>query len=83
MHRLRLLTFSGSHPGIADGQVLTPEEIVDTILFGLVCRPHGAESGLGIAELYAQLGGDPEALARPLPDAPPSRKAYARGGGPA
>ncbi|WP_404391345.1 TetR/AcrR family transcriptional regulator [Humibacillus xanthopallidus] len=83
VHRLRLLTFSGSHPGIADGKVLTPEEIVDTILFGLVCRPHGAESGLGIEELYAQLGGDPEALARPLPDAPPSRTAYARGGGPA
>ena len=68
VHRLRLLTFSGSHPGIADGQVLTPEEIVDTVLFGLVCRPRTTESGLGIAELYAQLGGDPEALADPLPE---------------
>jgi AcrR family transcriptional regulator len=38
VHRIRLLTFSGSHPGIADGQVLTPEEIVDTVLFGLVRR---------------------------------------------
>ena len=80
MHRLRLLTFSGSHPGIADGQVLTPEEIVDTILFGLVCRPQRAESGLGIAGLYAQLGGDPAALRAPapLPEAQPDRRAYAR-----
>ncbi len=31
---LRLLTFSGSHPSIAHGHVLTPEEIVDTILHG-------------------------------------------------
>jgi AcrR family transcriptional regulator len=38
VHRIRLLTFSGSHPGIADGRVLTPEEIVDTVLFGLVRR---------------------------------------------
>ncbi|TQN45289.1 TetR family transcriptional regulator [Humibacillus xanthopallidus] len=74
VHRLRLLTFSGSHPGIADGQVLSPEEIVDTVLFGLVCRPRTAESGLGIAELYEQLGGDPRGLATPLPD----RTAYAR-----
>jgi AcrR family transcriptional regulator len=73
VHRLRLLTFSGSHPGIADGRVLTPEEIVDTVLFGLVCRPRTPESGLGIAELYEQLGGDPHRLAEPLPD----RTAYA------
>jgi AcrR family transcriptional regulator len=74
VHRLRLLTFSGSHPGIADGRVLTPEEIVDTVLFGLVCRPRTTESGLGIAELYGQLCGDPRRLAEPLPD----RTAYAR-----
>ncbi|WP_260439549.1 TetR/AcrR family transcriptional regulator [Humibacillus xanthopallidus] len=74
VHRLRLLTFSGSHPGIADGQVLTPEEIVDTVLFGLACRPCPSGSGLGIAELYEQLGGDPARLAEPLPD----RTAYAR-----
>ncbi len=45
VHRLRLLTFSGSHPGIADGRVMTPEEIVDTVLFGLVRRdgPTGPE----------------------------------------
>jgi AcrR family transcriptional regulator len=62
VHRIRLLTFSGSHPGIADGQVLTPEEIVDTVLFGVVRRP-STESGLSIAELHAQLGGDPRVLA--------------------
>lgn len=33
--RLRLLTFSASHPGITDGRLLTPEEIVDTILYGV------------------------------------------------
>lgn len=38
VHRIRLLTFSGSHPGISDGQVLTAEEIVDTVLFGVVRR---------------------------------------------
>ncbi|MCU1536763.1 MAG: regulatory protein TetR [Humibacillus sp.] len=38
VHRLRLLTFSGSHPGITDGRVMTPEEIVDTVLFGLARR---------------------------------------------
>ena len=39
LHRLRLLTFSGSHPGIAQGDLLTPEEIVDTILDGVRARP--------------------------------------------
>ena len=78
VHRLRLLTFSGSHPGIADGQVLTPEEIVDTILFGLVCRPQRPGSGLGIAGLYAELGGDPTALRAPLPEGPSDRQALAR-----
>jgi AcrR family transcriptional regulator len=36
LHRLRLLTFAGSHPHITDGQLLTPEEIVDTLLHGLL-----------------------------------------------
>lgn len=36
VHRLRLLTFAGSHPHISDGQLLTPEEIVDTLLHGLL-----------------------------------------------
>jgi AcrR family transcriptional regulator len=62
VHRIRLLTFSGSHPGIADGQVLTPEEIVDTVLFGVVRRPAVTESGLSIAELYEELGGDARRL---------------------
>jgi AcrR family transcriptional regulator len=62
VHRIRLLTFSGSHPGIADGRTLTPEEIVDTVLYGLVVRPSPTGSGLAIAELYEQLGGDPSAL---------------------
>ncbi len=44
-HRLRLLTFSGSHPGIAEGRVLTPEQIVDTVLYGTVRRP-GRENAL-------------------------------------
>jgi AcrR family transcriptional regulator len=35
IHMLRLLTFAGSNEQIADGQVLTPEQIVDTLLHGL------------------------------------------------
>jgi AcrR family transcriptional regulator len=38
IHRLRLLTFSGSHPGIADGRLLTAEEIVSTVLDGVLVR---------------------------------------------
>ena len=38
VHRLRLLTFAGSHPHISDGALLTPEEIVDTLLHGLLRR---------------------------------------------
>jgi AcrR family transcriptional regulator len=38
VHRLRLLTFAGSHPHITDGHLLTPEEIVDTLLHGLLRR---------------------------------------------
>ncbi|MFC6042396.1 TetR/AcrR family transcriptional regulator [Nocardioides hankookensis] len=34
-HTLRLLTFAGSHPLISDGRLLTPDEIVDTVLLGL------------------------------------------------
>ena len=37
---LRLLTFSGSHDGISDGDPLAPEEIVEVILTG-VLRPSG------------------------------------------
>ncbi len=35
VHLLRLLTFAGSHDQIADGHLLTPEEIVGTVLHGL------------------------------------------------
>jgi AcrR family transcriptional regulator len=42
VHRLRLLTFAGSHPHISDGKLLTPEEIVDTLLHGLL-RPEGRD----------------------------------------
>jgi hypothetical protein len=35
MHRLRLLVFAGSHPHISDGRFLTPDEVVDTVLYGL------------------------------------------------
>jgi AcrR family transcriptional regulator len=36
VHTLRLLTFAGSHPHISDGHLLTPEQIVDTVLHGLL-----------------------------------------------
>lgn len=41
LRRLRLLTFSGSHPDIADGEPLRPDEIADTILYGVLERPEG------------------------------------------
>ncbi len=44
VHRLRLLTFAGSHPHISDGAMLTPEEIVFTLLHGLL-RPEGPDEG--------------------------------------
>lgn len=37
-HRLRLLTFAGSHPHITDGHLLTPEQIVTTVLDGLLIK---------------------------------------------
>lgn len=43
-HRLRLLTFAGSHAQIADGRLLTPDEVVDTLLHGLL-RPAPASPG--------------------------------------
>ena len=36
VHMLRLLTFSGTHPHISDGRTLTPEQIVDTLLDGVL-----------------------------------------------
>ena len=43
-HRLRLLTFAGSHPQIADGRLLGPEEVVETVLHGLLRRGPGCSS---------------------------------------
>lgn len=39
---LRLITFSGTHPGITDGEPLTPREIVSLLLDGI--RNHPPES---------------------------------------
>jgi AcrR family transcriptional regulator len=36
MHMVRLLTFSGTHPHISDGHPLSAEEIVDTVLNGVL-----------------------------------------------
>lgn len=38
---LRLLTFSGSHPLISDGHLLTVDEIVAVLLDGVLTRPEG------------------------------------------
>ena len=35
VHITRLLTFSGSHPHLSDGRILTTDEIVTTVLDGL------------------------------------------------
>lgn len=40
VHVVRLLTFSGSHPHVSDGRILTPDEIVTTVLDGLRVHPH-------------------------------------------
>ncbi|MCS3782201.1 TetR/AcrR family transcriptional regulator [Tsukamurella ocularis] len=39
IHLLRLLTFSGSHPHISDGHVLSPQRIVDVLLDGISAQP--------------------------------------------
>lgn len=36
VHLLRMLTFSGTHPHISDGHILTPEAIVATLLDGVL-----------------------------------------------
>lgn len=38
LHLLRLLTFSASHREIAEGELLTPEEIVDVVLHGVLTK---------------------------------------------
>lgn len=35
-HRLRLLAFAGAHPMISDGHLVGPDEVVDTVLLGLL-----------------------------------------------
>lgn len=37
---VRLLTFSGTHPHISDGRILTPGEIVDIVLNGTLKEGH-------------------------------------------
>ena len=39
LHVLRLLTFAGSHAEIADDDLMTPEEIVDVVLNGMLAAP--------------------------------------------
>ena len=36
VHMLRMLTFAGTHPHISDGRILTPEQIVGTLLDGVL-----------------------------------------------
>ncbi len=36
VHMLRMLTFAGSSEQVSGGQVLTPEQIVDTLLYGVL-----------------------------------------------
>ena len=36
VHMLRMLTFSGTHPHISDGHMLTPDQIVGTLLDGVL-----------------------------------------------
>lgn len=43
---LRLLTFSGSHPHISEGRLLTPEQIVDVVLHGTL-KPGEADEAVG------------------------------------
>ncbi|WP_408896905.1 TetR/AcrR family transcriptional regulator [Nocardioides sp. R1-1] len=44
LHVWRLLTFAGSHREIADDDLLTPDQIVDTVLHGLVVRTERGDS---------------------------------------
>lgn len=41
IHLLRLLTFSGSHPHISHGHVLSPRTVVDVLLDGISAAPAG------------------------------------------
>jgi AcrR family transcriptional regulator len=41
VHMLRLLTFSGTHPHMSEGRILTPEQIVGTLLHGVMKPKEG------------------------------------------
>ena len=45
VHVLRLLTFAGSHTHIADGDLLSPEEIVDVLLYGALTPRASTQRG--------------------------------------
>ncbi len=70
VHRLRLFTFSASHPGITDGAVLTPEEIVDTVLLGLRRRDEGPTNGLTPTPRESVASSGRGATRHPRPDVP-------------
>jgi AcrR family transcriptional regulator len=40
LHLLRMLTFSASHADVAEGDLLSPEEIVDVVLHGVGRKDH-------------------------------------------
>lgn len=53
---MRLITFAGSHAGIADGELLTPDEIVDLLLHGTLVAASGDAHGIPTS---VSLSGDP------------------------
>ncbi|MFL6022321.1 MAG: hypothetical protein ACJ72O_03205, partial [Marmoricola sp.] len=44
VNTLRLLTLGGSNTHMSDGDLMSPEEIVDTVLYGLLNDPRGRTS---------------------------------------
>ena len=71
LHLVRLLAFSGSHPAIADGRLLRPEEIVDTILDGVRARPQPTSAEPpSIRELYDALSREHDGPTSVESDAP-------------
>jgi len=73
---LRLLTFSGSHRKITDGEPLTPETIVDVILSGVLDpRPAVRRRAAGIPSSSPTGSARPTGPARPT-GSPRTRKAH-------
>ena len=58
---LRLLTFSGSHPDIADGHLLTPAEIVDLVLDGMLSTDPASACSSGDFAMVTNLPTTPDA----------------------